>query len=64
MAEVREKLLEVLKVLGFVALGFIGGFIAKPFVDGFMDGFNESVQQSRELPEQESELSDSANDPP
>ncbi|NBB91780.1 MAG: hypothetical protein GVY32_01265 [Gammaproteobacteria bacterium] len=45
MAETRDRLIEFLKILGFVLLGFAGGFLAKPFIDGFMDGFNDAVEE-------------------
>jgi hypothetical protein len=43
MSERKERIVDILKALGFVLVGFFGGIAAAQFVEGFRDGFNESV---------------------
>jgi hypothetical protein len=45
MRDRREKASELLKALGFLLLGFVGGFVAKPFIEGFWEGFNQAREE-------------------
>ena len=39
MTERRERLIEILKALAFVLVGFFGGIAAAAFIEGFKDGY-------------------------
>lgn len=60
MSEHRGIRGEILKAIGFIALGFLLGALALPAYTDFMEGFNEGYDAARA--EQESD-DGAANDP-
>lgn len=40
MSERNDKIVEILKALGFVLVGFFGGIAATGFIEGFRDGYD------------------------
>ena len=55
MTERRERLIEILKALAFVLVGFFGGIAAAGFIEGFKDGYQRGEAEHAAAASGESE---------